>query len=71
MGKSDSFSILKKILIISKDEKTGHFWTHNQHFFFLNSLDFSEILPDDKHQKMGKNDSFAHLRKSYIVPKTE
>ena len=47
----------------------GHFGVQTQHFFtflYICSLDFSEIRPDDRDQKVGKSAGSKCLRKIHM-----
>ena len=49
-----------------------HFGAPKQHVwtpFWFYRFDFSRILPDERHQKVDKSDSFGYLRKSLIFSK--
>ena len=52
MGKCDSFGFVIKILIIPKMMEMGHFFPKTLDLLKICSLDFSEIIPDDRHLKL-------------------
>ena len=41
------------------------FWT----FLWICALDFSEIVLDGRHLKVGKSNSFGSVRKILVIPK--
>lgn len=68
--KSDSFGNLSEVLIISKIEEMGHFWTQNQLFWRLLSISplyLSAIILDDKDKWVAKSGYFRFLTKNRII----